>query len=350
MWMRKAALSLLLIGCAPLPVKAQTVEIGSSSICVSCRVRITQSHTLRGSAAPAGFGPRIDLTRNRHGEYIAASSTYKGSIFVFDRRGVFLHSFSRSGKGPGEFSGNALPLVGRGDSLHILDLGNSRLSVFDRSGKYARGVQLPLRPFGFLIRPDGQMVVNGIIPQSRHALHWVSADGRIVKSSDEVDDDVPNAGAFVRHLYTTATGELLSLHPVEYRIDHWNISGEIVRSYTAKRSWLNSDSIVLAYRGRTPPPSQMVGLQVDQQGMVWVLAAVPDANFKPVDSLHRSIDPNEMYDTIIEVFDPRNGALLGRARSDRLLRTLSGMSVYSTVQSATGEIDVIVYALSLARR
>ena len=69
-------------------------------------------------------------------------------IKVFDRTGKFLRSFGRKGQGPEDIGfTTALFITGEGNELAFPDMGNRRISFFSSEGKFLRSI--PVRGRGF---------------------------------------------------------------------------------------------------------------------------------------------------------------------------------------------------------
>lgn len=79
---------------------------------------------------------------NSDGNILVANRADK-TIRVFNRNGVFLKQFGRSGKGPGEFSELTSISTGKDSRLIVVDRMQERLSFFDKNGKFIRTELLP---------------------------------------------------------------------------------------------------------------------------------------------------------------------------------------------------------------
>jgi len=88
-------------------------------------------------------------------------------IIELDRQGRFLRSFGRKGQGPGEFSadtGSSLDVtIGNDGFLYIYDGRGSRLSRFDRAGKFLDGMPLKSGSGSPAVNSKGEvhLVANG---------------------------------------------------------------------------------------------------------------------------------------------------------------------------------------------
>ena len=101
----------------------------------------------------------------------------------FSASGAYLRTAGRKGSGPGEFSQTREVCRFRGDSLLVTDYSDGRLSVWTAAGNHVSTLARP----GFVAegtcRPDGTVIVRGLIGPGRTAEYWISTpDGGKVRS------------------------------------------------------------------------------------------------------------------------------------------------------------------------
>ncbi len=113
-------------------------------------------------------------------------------------------------------------------------------------------------------------------------------------------------------------------HTSRYVIELWDTAGNEIKERELTRAWFPPQ--------RTQPESgepipRLQAIRQDEGGRLWVVIEVPDPDWSPDTSrLHvrAGFDFNEYYDTVIEVVDPGNGELLGRARMDESINGFVG--------------------------
>lgn len=121
--------------------------------------------------------------------------------------------------------------------------------------------------------------------------------------------------------------------------------------YRATRAWLATEPLPLALDPLTQrPPGQISGITVDDAGLVWVFATVAASDWRPRPEATEPPDISEIFDTIIEVLEPRSGALVRRKRSNRVLFPLRSGMAYAIVPDALGDSRIHVWRLSLEGR
>ena len=86
------------------------------------------------------------------------SDTGNSRVRVVDRRLAILTTIGRHGSGPGELRGPT-QLDVKGKTIGVLDVGNSRINLYDLQGEYRDAIRLPLRVLSFGLLNDSNVVV-----------------------------------------------------------------------------------------------------------------------------------------------------------------------------------------------
>ena len=91
------------------------------------------------------------------------------TVFVWDKTGRYVRRFGSEGQGPGELTfsprgngGHQGYIASAGDRIYVFDGTVSRVSVFDREGKFIRSIPFQLpggRSEGFFVTPKHQFLV-----------------------------------------------------------------------------------------------------------------------------------------------------------------------------------------------
>ncbi len=150
-------------------------------------------------------------------------------IKVFGPDGRFLRTLGRLGDGPGEYRGAELTTVG--DSLLLLDLRNSRLSLFDAAGHFVRSWHVPCcapRPVA-VDSATRVLVWDPSGPADAHVHRWLryGLDGRLLDTLEAPPGPPPvvwrvktGFGAWsARVPYTPVTS--IVVHPQEGLVYGW---------------------------------------------------------------------------------------------------------------------------------
>jgi len=282
---------------------------------------------------------------------------YATQIKVFDAKGLYLRALGRKGAGPGEFEGVSGVHVDAGDSLHVLDWGTSRHTVFGPDFRLIRSNPIGLQPqMSWLMLPDGRTVVNLTIRSPEKLglpLHLLDADGTLLRSfgSDSKGAYRPDFPGMGERALAPHRGTLVwAAHQSAYAIDLVDVnSGEIVKRLIREASWLPASApqrTSMRPPAEIPPPSTLAAIHEDAEGLLWVLISVADSRWKSAvqarDARHLTItDPVRYTDHIIDVIDPARGRVVASVRFDE--RPPWFVSRGYAAQFASGARDVPVF-------
>ncbi|MXX35857.1 MAG: hypothetical protein F4107_07980 [Gemmatimonadetes bacterium] len=136
-----------------------------------------------------------------------------------------------------------------------------------------------------LVLPSGDMVVNALSTtpaRVRYALHLVTPGDDRLMSMDRPDMrllTLGNSFRLKRFLALRDRTSFWSAHATTYRIDHWDVSGRLVESLRRDAPWFEGRETRSLAR-LEPPPADLVGLDSDSEGRLWVLFSVSDLEWK----------------------------------------------------------------------
>jgi hypothetical protein len=328
---------------------AQNAQLGTSKpACQACSIVLRRTATLGSAEDSIGFAVDASLAVNGRQQFFVASESIRGRVAVFDRGGRLVRTIGRVGQGPGEFNGPLAMTVGPGDSLLIVEQQTGRFAVYDQA--------LALRRSG------------GFRTASGYELLWLSGSAVVLSTWQPHGDTLATMlltdaqGSSVRRLALATpparTGEALlrvfgragperfvSAEMGKYRIELWNTTGALIRSWERSPDWfLDSVPRKPGPPGMSPFPSRITGVRVDDAGLVWVLATVMDSRWTP-DTARGPSAPADLFDTMIEVIDPRTNIVVATARSDLVLRfTQNGEALaYGLEEVPGGDLRLAVF-------
>jgi len=149
-----------------------------------------------------------------------------------------------------------------------------------------------------------------------------------------------------------------------YDIELYDRAGSLIQLYRREADWFppGSGRIVTAQPDGEPPQPKVVGVQEDERGRLWVLSIVADSGWRRAFSADRLPprragapqyygveDTNRLYDSVIEVIDPRSGKLISSTRVDEALAAFAGRNMaWSSVEQGglTGVAQVRLWGLA----
>lgn len=342
---------LAVLGIAPSTLPAQeTVRIGESPTCRSCQAELLPVVQLGSLDDPAGFAPVIQIARNSNDEYVVSSGTFDGELFVYGKNGEFLRTVGRRGEGPGEFRRLQLLDFDAQDSLHAIEASGPRHSVFGPDFSFVRTVPMQARTMAMRIEDSGAVFAAAptMTEDGSYALQRISPDGTRLAAFDPMDPEARGPAAMGRNITIDPAGRRWSMGMADYDLKEWAEDGQLIRILEAHRDWI-SESIPMRLERDQPPPGQISGLEADEAGLLWVFAAVPDADWAPPAPQTRPF-PGTMYDTVVEVVDPTDGSLLARSSFDDLVIPFATGAAYSMVEEASGDLRVQIWRLKVTGR
>src|SRR5688572_825976 len=261
--------------------------------------------------------------RDTRGRYWVATQQRMHELLLFDAKGKFLRTVGRKGSGPGEFQGITALARRPNDTLHVFDHILRRWTVISPADKAIHTWNLPASVAWDAVAVQNGMVVLNVNPEPRPpSAPLVLVDSTGIRKSFGGDagivpgEDRPYLAW--RKLSPSREGGVWSIPINEFRLEAWSFAGkklkEIVRKPPPFERWL---SPVAPGSGR-PSQSSVSALQQDDDGLLWVLLRVPDPRWRgtveevqtPEGKTTVPTDPNDVYDTLVEVIDPASGTLL----------------------------------------
>lgn len=329
------------------------IELTADAGCRDCRIEVSPAVALGDDDGDGTIDHSESMVvRDSRGHFVVAGS-YATSLKVFDRSGRFIRTVGRDGQGPGEFRGVGSIDVLPGDTLVVFDWGTSRYSLFSRDYEYLATAPLPLMPERDAVAlEDGEFVFARAIHTAKERgqpLHRVSRDGKLARSfgssSGEFRPDVPYQ--LSRAIGRSRGAQMWSALRTSYQVDLLDArAGMVVRTFVRDVPWF-PPGIAPAPRGRaedlTPKPF-IYDVDEDPSGLLWVLIAVPDPQWRTAVSSappggHATVTDDHAYrDVVIEVIDPARGVVLATTRMKERVTQFIGAGMIGTVIEDAGGV------------
>ena len=349
--------------------------------CAACSITLERRAVIGRLADPDLFLRSPEVIRTSRGQYIAAvPNVERQGISVFDRGGRFVRTIGGYGGGPGEFRRVSTIALGANDSLYVVH-DYFRMSVFDSTGHYVRGVpHLGARVDG-IMPVQGALVVNANVRSDELVgipLHVVDLDGRHLRAFGDLNVMAPYGGT--DRVFNAGDGDGRTVWVAEnnqYRFDRIDTYGRKLRviGVAAPMSWYSitymtredylthnarakavvvSSSPEKVARPAWPPPFRVSGVHAPGNGLLFVSLNVPADEWEQVELEYEDL-PGEvrltdgargkLYRTIIDVIDIESGEVRARTQVDgQAYLTNDGTLVRIAVTDA-GLIQVETYAV-----
>lgn len=334
---------LLLRTVAPGGAVAQTVvQLPSSHPGEICGIKLEKVVEL-GDEEGEGY---IDLTGRVavvEAGILVANFGAAHEIRLYSNDGNYLQTIGRRGEGPGEFSAISDIRTSSDGRVHVVDRGLGRITILDRRLSLEGIVNLPARPIerGVLPLEDGGYVLNATISTADligFPLHRITSEGELVLTYDDTSPEVRPDRPLgqMRRVAASGTSGFWSASSSEsdnrsYRIVRYRMDGPRTHEFSVPAPWM--DVRTGAQLGGGAPPRGLMDVQQVDSGQIWVISRTAGSSWE--EALVRRAMPghgmtwavseyHKYWDTVIDLIDPEQHALLARAVWDGyMLRFLS---------------------------
>ena len=343
------------LACGSAPEKSpQISQIPNTPECGACTINTRELLVLSGPPSALVEWPQ-SATIDGQGRVILAQPNKKAPPAVFGSDGQFIGFIGREGAGPGEFRHAAHITVDLFDTLWIADWNPPRLSVVSPDLKVVRSFPIP-----------GGVQSEVVPAPGKVALAAITFDGRRALAPIKVFDFIGNP--------------IGTYGPNPTEPSHWDTQYRLAPDgsggFWAVRLWgrhliLHVDSVgnerlfertPTWFRGMAPgaPTSSDASAARaiwQDDGLLWIVFQVhaPAAN-AVMDTVRPegvpvavARDPDSVYDTWVEVLDPRRLALVASQRFDEVFAVSPGPGRLVRVQETDTGLRVSIVALQLHR-
>ena len=331
--------------CVPVLGRAQTVVLHPDAACDECIVVWTPVDTFGGATGdPVSPGSVVDAIKWTDGTVWFSSPFIGAEVWEFTATGQ-LRRVARAGAGPGEYGSS--PFFARVDmAVAAIDPGQGRLSLYTTGKGFATSLRLQVRPFDVAHVGDGSFVVSGWIHSDSglYGLHIVAGDGAVSTMFAPITAAPAGPLAGARRLAVSPQATLWAATVTGGVVEEWRLDGHLIRRFRLDVPELLRDVPMRVDFTSEPPPGQITDLVVDDAGMVWIYAAVPDHSFRP-GPLQQPLRPESIYDTAVWVLEPVGQRIVARGRFDLLVRPLDSGSAYTTIETEAGDRRLVTGAV-----
>ncbi|GMV06271.1 MAG: hypothetical protein AMXMBFR53_25470 [Gemmatimonadota bacterium] len=344
-----------------------TTTLTGPAGCTTCAVTLERVATLGTTDGPASFsgGPRV-VVRDSRGYLYVVDYQEPATVFVFDARGAFVRRMGRHGQGPGELRHVTVLVVGPGDSLHVLDRGNQRRSVYGPDGGWARSDPWRvLAERGLAVGADA-VALNGhdpANPLSPRLVQVYGLDGtRRASLGTDTATSVRDPMSLLypenrSRVMGRAAGGVWVGRPDAYRIEEWTQGGQLLRAVERRAEFFPEGLAFALATPEQPPNPRLVAIHSPDPGTVWTVAHVAARDWRsgvgarierPDGYVGYELDGDALYDSVLELWDLAGRRVLVSHRVPAQLQGfLSNDLLWAWRQDALGIPYVDVWRLTL---
>lgn len=333
----------------PTAIAQQTLVIADGPVCATCRVELLPVRRIGALDDPGSFDPLSSLAVSGGGEYFVASLYNRGKILVYNTNGQFERTLGRLGRGPGEFEGPILLAIDGADTLHAIAALQGQGARFTPGLELIGTTSLPPRVHDFALLHNGLLLVSAPLVDGSlvYTAHVIEISGRALSSFDPValdgSSNRTDPHLFWRAVAASSSNRVWSARLDEYAVTLWDSDGNRIKQLRRRPDWFvvsdqQQEPIDPAY---VRPPARILDVyEYSHTGLLWILVAVPDVNWKS----GRSHKPEDIYDTVIEIIDPDRAEVVVMSRFNDLLQlTRDGNYIYATRQDSSGFSHLMIW-------
>lgn len=295
-----------------------TVRMMAKPACQDCHVVENRIAVLSAADGVLLDYGAFSFVRIKDGRFLTTGFARDGTIGVFGPDGRWQRDLGRRGAGPGEYGTPARLSLWTGDSVLVLDVALSRVSVLGPDLRFARSFPLTLPQTRLVGLPDGKIALSSP-PGSERGIMVVNRAGRTIATFGP--RTMANSLDFQRELARGQGGTVLTARADRYDIEEFTSRGASRRLTRRTVEWFppaDSRRQVSALVEPTPPAT--AGILSAGDGMMWHLTAVTRVPFMP--PVIRGPDGKDVYDlgtflaqkdTRVELLDLRSRQVVASA-------------------------------------
>lgn len=230
--------------------------------------------------------------------------------------------------------------IGPGDSLWVFDA-SQRAFIFDPTRHFIRSISLPASPWDAQILPDGRVLISPANADHPLPLQLLTGTGVLVRTIGDADSALVHAP---RWLVPDRDGTFWTM-PTQFRwrLEHWDTAGARVGVVERHPSWFPRYARALPVTTGQPPQAAVLGAWLDGSRRLWVLGSTADSHWRTgLGASHRGqhdqviVDPDKVFDTVIEAIDPVSGRTLAITRVDQAFQSVAEPGIIMRAGDARG--------------
>ena len=309
--------SLVRIAALALPVACACAGSSTELTCESCEIQLEYLTTLGDDGDGPGAIPSYptSIAQDSKGRYfVTAPYTGEERPYVFNAAGAFQSRLGGIGEGPREFQQADYLSVSK-DSVLVYDGPQARIAVYSPDLRYVRS--LPGIPplYRWIEFPDGTLLANRTDYRSPPLVH-LGRSGELVTEFGAAYEEFDRSAWLrpVRYIAPSSSGGVWSVQlAFSFVIREWDRGGNLIRTVEPETEWFQEHDVPRNPSPDETPQSRINGIWEDDRGLLWIVGTAASTNWSDGlgqprriegQDVHEVVDPDLVYDTVIEVLDP----------------------------------------------
>jgi hypothetical protein len=333
--------------------------------CDTCTVQLRSKIVLGSdddSVAIQRFSRPVSISRNR---YLVAPAGDMAQILEFDSSGRWIGILGKKGMGPGEFDLIKTVIALSSNQYAVLDWRFTLLSS-DMAYRFSRNLPSQIRGFRGLPAQHGGLVLNNFVIPGRPFWVFDSTLSPVRSFGDSFSGANPDVLQY--QLAADHEGGFWAAK-ASYRmvLSHYTMEGTLLKQLLPASTWFipSEPPAVGSYEDphSVRPRSRVTGLWVDPQHRLWLVGITADQDWKAVESppsntrqeqdykgIDRS-DARKLYDSFIEVVDPRSGRVTASRWYDGVIAGITAEGeIWEYIEETSGGLRIRLIEASLDSR
>jgi hypothetical protein len=329
----------------------EVVRVPDAPVCASCTIAVERIAVLGDANSEVPFNVPVAAAVDARGRIYLSMRSSLGQVHVFSSNGDHLATIGRDGEGPGEYRVIEHIFI-RGDSLFIVDARLLRLTVLDEDWQTVSTTRIPTRPLRATLSHERGLLINAV-PANRvptPPVQRLAPDGAVTASyGDPVIRQLGDPLSATRTITQSGRDTTVWVaYRDRYQLERYSWVGSLLSTIRRVAPWFEE------YRPSSDPPRTVVSdVVLDSLGYLWVLTTVLEDDWR--ESLERAREDRDpvgvndrVWDSIVEVIDPRGGAVVARRRLDQHMQRFPAPGVlFSYAETDVGVPQISLWRLRL---
>lgn len=326
-------------------------RVPSPSSCPVCALRVRRVAGLQsGDRDSLQSGPLRSAAVSGTGDIVVSYGNETAPLRVFDPSGRLRHSIARQSDLIPPSLG-LLWVTAVGGEIKVFANDSGGAYSLDHVGALRRGPATRVAPFRQLAVLKNGSIVTAFVARDPQdvglPLKLYSPDGNLITAfgSDAEYFRADSADLLRRTVTPGRGGGFWAAYLYEYRVEYWSDAPARTLTLVRNPPWFSGVGLPRPLGLAHPPPPVLTGVYEDRLGLLWTATAVARTDWQSAVQVFEggAVDPrgpspplNDLYETIVEVLDPKAGRVVTALRIPVLLSAQLGDRLFLAQREVRG--------------